>query len=211
MKIHLGCGKNYREGYTNVDVDESINADFHTDLNEPLPFANNSAEEIVSEHLIEHLTNLEGYINECWRVLKPSGVLKTRCPHFSSPYAWANPDHKRGIAFLMIQHWTKSYPPYNVSLRWRLLDAKLIWKRSEYVGRARPLVKMLEEPINFLINLYPSLAENFLAGYIGGIWELYWEMQPIKDECDHDWMELAYEGRRVMRCNRCCILKEKEG
>ena len=76
MKIHLGCGTNYIDGWVNVDLD-SVLADVHLDLRNPLPYADTSVDFIFNEHFIEHITRDEalGFLKECRRVLKPGGVF----------------------------------------------------------------------------------------------------------------------------------------
>jgi len=82
LKLNLGCGSNDRPGWVNIDA--GPNADFMLDLRRRLPFSDNSAEIIYSEHFFEHL----GYPNtacfhlrECHRVLAPGGIVSLGVPH----------------------------------------------------------------------------------------------------------------------------------
>jgi len=54
LKLHLGCGPNVKEGYVNIDGyvtgEGVVNMDI---LN--LEYSDNSADEILAEHLFEHL------------------------------------------------------------------------------------------------------------------------------------------------------------
>lgn len=81
MKVHLGCGTNYLNGWKNVDLDSEV-ADINLDLRGPLPFADSSVDYIFNEHFIEHITREEGihFLIECRRVLKPNGVLRVSTP-----------------------------------------------------------------------------------------------------------------------------------
>lgn len=80
-KLHLGCGSVLIDGWVNIDLDSPV-ADLHHDLTEPLPFADASISHIFAEHLIEHVDHSEAHslVNECWRVLKPGGVLRLTTP-----------------------------------------------------------------------------------------------------------------------------------
>lgn len=81
MKLHLGCGSKHLEGYVNVDVVGT--PDKKCDLSVfPWPFEDNSAEEIFSEHFLEHVHDYERTIQEMHRILKPNGKLLFRVPHF---------------------------------------------------------------------------------------------------------------------------------
>ncbi len=81
MKLHLGCGPNYRAGWLNVDIDSSC-ADLLHDLRSPLPFESESVSHIYNEHFFEHLTLQEGaaFLKECRRVLIKGGVLRISTP-----------------------------------------------------------------------------------------------------------------------------------
>lgn len=81
MKIHLGCGSNYLEGWQNVDLDSPL-ADVKADLRSRLQYADASVDLIFNEHFIEHITRDEGvqFLKECYRVLKPGGVIRISTP-----------------------------------------------------------------------------------------------------------------------------------
>lgn len=76
MKLHLGCGNNILEGYTNVDKFVENPDAMQWDALE-LPLGNESVEEIYHQHMIEHLDFHEEKkaFDEWWRVLKPGGKL----------------------------------------------------------------------------------------------------------------------------------------
>ena len=82
MKLDIGCGNNKKSPeYVGID---SNKADIILDVcKQPLPFGNNSIEEIYSRHTIEHLSDFDFFLNECHRVLKPSGLLHLEYPHFT--------------------------------------------------------------------------------------------------------------------------------
>lgn len=78
-KIQFGCGENRLEGWENFDNDLDV-----TKL--PLPFPDGCADRIMAEHLGEHLTGPEllRFLDECYRILKPGGVMRLCCPVISS-------------------------------------------------------------------------------------------------------------------------------
>jgi predicted SAM-dependent methyltransferase len=81
MKLHLGCGSNYIEGWVNIDL-ESPAAEVHADLRHPLPYTDGAIDFIFNEHFIEHITLEEGitFLKECRRLLKPGGILRISTP-----------------------------------------------------------------------------------------------------------------------------------
>lgn len=77
MKLHLCCGANQLEGWTNRDMD--------CDIRKPLPYPDGSAEFIFCEHGAEHTTHREAWMffEECFRVLQPGGVVRIAIPDLS--------------------------------------------------------------------------------------------------------------------------------
>jgi SAM-dependent methyltransferase len=76
------------EGYTNVDAPSNhskIKPDVECDLRD-LPFADDSADEILSVHVIEHFWRWEvrDVLYEWVRVLKPRGRMVIECPNLIS-------------------------------------------------------------------------------------------------------------------------------
>ncbi|HVW96656.1 MAG TPA: methyltransferase domain-containing protein [Mucilaginibacter sp.] len=81
MKLHLGCGKNIKDGYINIDKYVTAPGVENLDILN-LPYEDESAEEILSEHLVEHIgfEDEEKFWRECARLLKSGGKLITETP-----------------------------------------------------------------------------------------------------------------------------------
>ena len=85
IKLHIGCGTVYKEGWINIDNNSDDNIkklDFMWDLRKPLPFPENSVDFVYNEHFLEHLTADEGggLIKNLMKILKPNGVLRIAMP-----------------------------------------------------------------------------------------------------------------------------------
>lgn len=77
MKLNLGCGRAHKEGYINIDIQEPC--DLKHDLKTPLPFEDNSVDEIFSEgNTICLFSQNEWKMikKDIYRVLKPGGKLE---------------------------------------------------------------------------------------------------------------------------------------
>ena len=86
MKLHLGCGDKFLEGFIHVDIDEKDHIDFpKTDLRE-LPFELNSVDLIYSCGNLEYYDQeeLPIILKEWCRVLKHGGILRLSVPNFDS-------------------------------------------------------------------------------------------------------------------------------
>lgn len=85
IKLHIGCGTIYKEGWINIDNNSDNNIkklDFMWDLRKPLPLPENSVDFIYNEHFLEHLTFEDGggLIINLMKILKPNGVLRIAMP-----------------------------------------------------------------------------------------------------------------------------------
>jgi len=81
--INFGAGPNGRSGWVNVDGAPNIGVNCLCDCRYQLPFPSGSARCIFSEHFFEHLDFYEEaplFLRECFRLLKPSGVLRIIVP-----------------------------------------------------------------------------------------------------------------------------------
>jgi hypothetical protein len=90
MKLHLGCGQAYLEGYLNIDfplaehtVQPGSVADEHADLL-TLRYPEASVEEVRLHHVFEHFPRpLACALLACWHTwLRPGGILHLEVPDF---------------------------------------------------------------------------------------------------------------------------------
>ena len=88
MKYNLGCGNKKIDGYVNIDVCGM--PDVKCDLSRfPWPIESDSADEVFSEHFLEHVQDYELTVLEMHRILKPNGILHFKVPYFKSMfYPW---------------------------------------------------------------------------------------------------------------------------
>ncbi|QIR40337.1 methyltransferase domain-containing protein [Tolypothrix sp. PCC 7910] len=105
LKLNLGSGSHTPSGWVNVDyamgawitkipVVSHINKNlkilnldwpsniFLYDLRKKFPWTDNSVDVVYSSHTLEHLSKTEGqnFLRECYRVLKPHGVIRIIVP-----------------------------------------------------------------------------------------------------------------------------------
>jgi SAM-dependent methyltransferase len=84
------------------------NADHHPDVlwdlrNHPLPFEDNTFNEVHAYEVLEHLAQQGDYrfffaeFSEYWRILKPGGHFFATVPDYRSKWAWGDPSHTRVI------------------------------------------------------------------------------------------------------------------
>ena len=81
--LDYGCGTRPYEPlflekglrYIGADIRGNDKADIPFDANQPIPIENDSVNIVFSSQVLEHVSNVKGYLSECRRVLKPDGVL----------------------------------------------------------------------------------------------------------------------------------------
>ncbi len=93
MKLDLGGGYWPREGYKSVDIVKE--ADIHEDLEFGLVMMDDSIEAIFASHLMEHIKNFLPLMNDCWRVLVPTGYIEIIVPRFPHLDSVVDPTHVR--------------------------------------------------------------------------------------------------------------------
>lgn len=86
LRVQLGPGRtNYLSGWVNVDANMfTAKCDLWADLRNPLPFHDDSVDAIYSHHVIEHLPDLRGHLQEVYRCLKSGGACRIGGPNGDS-------------------------------------------------------------------------------------------------------------------------------
>jgi SAM-dependent methyltransferase len=99
-KLNLGCGTKYKEGFENVDINTSVKAEKHCNLDNGIPYPDNTFDYILAVHILEHLFDKEKILKEIARVAKNGCVVKIFIPNYASRNAWDDSQHK--------SYWTRN-------------------------------------------------------------------------------------------------------
>lgn len=105
-RANLGCGDDYREGWTNVDVNPHFDPDVVVDLEtDDWDLPSSTFDEVLADNVFEHVDPRMRpvFLKECHRVLTEDGQMTMRWPtpgfgggwdvtHYSLP-SWEWPDH----------------------------------------------------------------------------------------------------------------------
>lgn len=84
--LNLACGPVFIDSreWTNVDFNTKHSSVLACNLLKGLPFADNSFDAVYSSHFIEHIPieQVDSFLRECLRVLKPKGIVRIVTPDF---------------------------------------------------------------------------------------------------------------------------------
>jgi hypothetical protein len=102
MKLNLGCGLNHLQGYVNVDCHPAAKPDVLHDLERfPWPFDAESVDEVVLNHVLEHLgadpAVFVGIFQELYRVCRGGALVKIAVPHPRHDNFIGDPTHVRAV------------------------------------------------------------------------------------------------------------------
>ncbi len=113
VRLHLGCGRNIMPGRVNIDCVPLPGVDVTFDLEScrthALPFQDDSVDHILMSHVIEHIRDTYGLMQELYRIAKPGALFVARTPYGSSDDSWEDPTHVRPYFFLSWSYFSQPY------------------------------------------------------------------------------------------------------
>ncbi len=166
-KYNLGCGKDYREGFINVDFNPTVKADIHCDLLN-IPVKDCSARYVLLKGVLEHIPadKLWKFLDEMYRICEPDATIEIVVPHYTAVAAHY-PQHYTywgvGAWFTMAKGCGKSDTGENyTNFRCEIKKVELrFWAKA-----AGGMVKRLK--------LY-RFGANWFWNFGGLVWQQFWE------------------------------------
>jgi SAM-dependent methyltransferase len=111
----------------------------------PWPWGDDSVDAIVARAVFEHLKiGLEESMAECWRILRPGGVLTGTMPLWNTPKAHGDPTHRRAISEETMGYFDPATTVGRAALiygrpAWELVGQSLVGKGSSSLSfKLRP-------------------------------------------------------------------------
>ncbi|HLN11965.1 MAG TPA: methyltransferase domain-containing protein [bacterium] len=140
-RLNVGCGRNILEGWINLDVMPLPGVDIVADLERcadaPLPIADNSIDEFLLSHLLEHIRAPLPMMQELHRVAKPEAMATIRVPHGASDDGSEDPTHVRLCFPGTFGYFGQPYywrADYGYRGDWDVVRILLLVERAAYAG-----------------------------------------------------------------------------
>ncbi|HXT19617.1 MAG TPA: methyltransferase domain-containing protein [Thermoanaerobaculia bacterium] len=172
-RLHLGCGRDVRPGYLNVDRVPLRGVDVVLDLESPLPFADATFDEVFSSHVLEHVDRFMELMAELHRISAPGARLRHFVPHLSFFGSYTDPTHRRTFGYHSFDYFADD-GDYNfyTPTRFRIVAREI---RFYWINNTRRRVR--GRVLTWLINRAPLLYERFLCWMLPAN-EVYFELEP---------------------------------
>ncbi len=154
--LDVGCGLKKFEGAIGIDRNPASAADVICDLDRfPYPFSDRVFDRLRAIHVIEHLSDVIGTMEEFHRLVKPGGVIRIETPHYTDYSSFCDPTHKQHLNSFSFRYFGENHGGFGyysearfreISVRVKLLA---FWK---WLG------------FEFLVNSFPRFRK---------FWEFY--------------------------------------
>ena len=121
LRVDLACGQNKRPGFYGVDIAKCDGVDEVVDLEQyPWPFEDGSVEELFASHYVEHVSDMNRFMEEVYRVLRPpgkdeygkptqGGKFELIVPYLRNVRAFQDPTHKQFISEERFLYYNKEW------------------------------------------------------------------------------------------------------
>jgi len=150
------------------------------------PFADNSFDLVVANHVIEHVKDAVAFLEEVHRLLRPGGQVRLVTPHYTNPRAYADPTHRRYLSLAALDGFTGQAANLYVSLLGRILETE--FPAIDFYSTAR--FEKVEARLSFgrpfrylgvqwLANRWPRIYEFYLASLFPAR-DIYLTLRAIK-------------------------------
>lgn len=162
-KLNIGCGKDIKEGYVNLDKSKIKGVDVVHDLDKyPWPFPSNYFNEIYARDSIEHLRDLFKAMREIHRISKNGAIVRLIVPYWHSSGAFY-PNHYYFFNTDSMKFFTEKDRSYDSYYGFKLENIKLIPSKIGMIIPPLPVPKSLFSGVLDLRHLVSYLLGEIIV------------------------------------------------
>jgi SAM-dependent methyltransferase len=206
VRVDVGCGERKIPGAIGIDTARISGVDLLGDLERGLPLRDGSVDVLHAYHVLEHVRDFIGSMEEIWRVLRDGGVAHIKAPHAASPYTtWKDPTHRRGLSIATFAYFDDTYFDgqvfaYYSKARFRIEHARLCFSgkgapvplpdellaRTDLPPPEPHLVRVLRRGLNPMFHALANRSRGWqyacerFWGPLTGIEEVYVVLRALK-------------------------------
>lgn len=191
MKLDIGCSFHKKSGYVGVDIIKTKDVDVVADM-ESLPFNDSTIDLIHTRHTFEHVKDPHRCLAELFRVANSDSKIIIIVPHYSNHTYWADMTHIRPFSVRSFEYFdlefarSAGFPIYLPNVNVKTLSVKLVyWPERIYSSKSflkRNILKIFDKLISGMANKSTFLCERIWCYWVGGFYEVMFELQPIKKD-----------------------------
>ncbi len=156
VTLELGCGdRRQHEQAITIDARNYDTVDIVGDVYDALArVPTGSVAVVYAYHLIEHLPDLERFVRELARVLRPSGEATLAAPHFSNPYFYSDYTHRTFFGLYSLSYLAddrilrRRVPRYAEDTGLEIVAVQLVFKASPPFYLRYALGRLVELLVN---------------------------------------------------------------
>ena len=114
IKLNVACGQTRMEGFIGIDKVKTEATDIVQDLEAyPWPFEDNSVDEILCSHYVEHVRDLIRFVDEIHRIMKQGAKATIIAPYYANMRSVQDPTHVRSICEATFLYFNKGWRDTN--------------------------------------------------------------------------------------------------
>ncbi len=174
--LELGCGNNKSDSsFIGIDLLDTPAVDVVGDVYTVLKAVpRESISAIYSSHFVEHIPDLQKFLTEAARVLKPSAKMEIVVPHFSNPWFYSDPTHTKYFGLYTMSYFSvdnllsRKVPTYDHEIHYDLQAVNLTFKSGRpFYGRhiIRAILGKFFNSTNYLKEFWEENLSGLISCY----------------------------------------------
>jgi len=182
--LNLGCGHRYHPDWTNINFTSTGKGVIAHNLKQGIPFPDESFDFVYHSHVLEHFpkSEAEHFIKECYRVLRPQGVLRVVVPdleeiarmylHSLEKASSSSEECEQNYQWMLLEMYDQTVRNESGGEMKSFLSRKELSNQEFVVKRCGSEIKNIILSAQNQIDSPKPLSENSIAKFIKHIYRL---------------------------------------